>query len=294
VPTFITFDSGSKTFKTNRPFKKDDNNKKLSISLSEPNGLKAGFSIKFYLIEATETTKDDASDDCKDDEECEDDDEDEDDCEDDEECEDDDEDGDEDDCEDDEECEDDDDNKDDASTVADKKEEAKPLKPSEDPAKIAAVLEQQLKVDQKLSETKSWEGFKNLMQQASLDIKTAQGMKASAPTVALSSSGFSQLGDMQIGSSVPINVPKTESGRRALQENLQKSIKATLLRGGGAVSENMNSTDIDITWNITGFTENGVEINFQFSDPKQVSTSDESDVIIIQILDISAFAGQNG
>jgi len=265
VPTFITFDSGSKTFKTNRPFKKDDNNKKLSISLSEPNGLKAGFSIKFHLIKATETTKDDASDDCKDDEE----------------------------------CEDDDDNKDGikdeiASTVADKKEEAKPLKPSEDPAKIAAVLEQQLKVDQKLSETKSWEGFKNLMQQASLDIKAAQGMKASAPTVALSSSGFSQLGDMQIGSSVPINVPKTESGRRALQENLQKSIKATLLRGGGAVSENMNSTDIDITWNITGFTENGVEINFQFSDPKQVSTSDESDVIIIQILDISAFAGQNG
>ena len=283
MPTFITFDSGSKTFKTNRPFKKDDNNKKLSISLSEPNGLKAGFSIKFHLIKATETTKDDASDDCKDDEECEDDDED----------------GDEDACEDDEECEDDDDNKDGikdeiASTVADKKEEAKPLKPSEDPAKIAAVLEQQLKVDQKLSETKSWEGFKNLMQQASLDIKAAQGMKASAPTVALSSSGFSQLGDMQIGSSVPINVPKTESGRRALQENLQKSIKATLLRGGGAVSENMNSTDIDITWNITGFTENGVEINFQFSDPKQVSTSDESDVIIIQILDISAFAGQNG
>ena len=283
MPTFITFDSGSKTFKTNRPLKKDDNNKKLSISLSEPNGLKAGFSIKFHLIEATETTKDDASDDCKDDEECEDNDED----------------GDEDDCEDDEECEDDDDNKDDkkdeiSSTVADKKEEAKPLKPSEDPAKIAAVLEQQLKVDQKLSETNSWEGFKNLMQQASLDIKAAQGMKASAPTVALSSSGFSQLGDMQIGSSVPINVPKTESGRRALQENLQKTIKATLLRGGGAVSENTNSTDIDITWNITGFTENGVEINFQFSDPKQVSTSDESDVIIIQILDISAFAGQNG
>ena len=84
--------------------------------------------------------------------------------------------------------------------------------------------------------------------------------------------------------------PVDAASRRQLQERLQNSLKATLLRGQGA---NQDET-IDMTWNITGFSEDGIEIQFEFSNPKQISTSDESDVVIVQISDITAFVGQNG
>lgn len=129
------------------------------------------------------------------------------------------------------------------------------------------------------------------MKQANLETKEAQGIKASTHTVALSIKTMSQFGIMNLQSSVPMEIPKDAADRRQLEEHLKQSIKVTLFRGE---SESAEEEPILIPFKITDFSENGILCQFYFKDPKLISTGGVSDIIIVQITDISAFVGQNG
>ena len=47
----------------------------------------------------------------------------------------------------------------------------------------------------------------------------------------------------------------------------------------------------NVTWNITNFQPNQVEVQFNFSAPSNVSIGSEADVIVVKLTDITTFVG---
>ena len=50
----------------------------------------------------------------------------------------------------------------------------------------------------------------------------------------------------------------------------------------------------EVSWNITKFQPNEFDVKFNFSAPKNVSRGKDADLMVIQVLDITTFAGVNG